>query len=198
MTKRQDAFIRVTIHSLFLPKFIPNFFSLDWKVGHNHGITEHSLSTGGREIIFEKQCHFKSCFKVSTKKNQAKSKKIAFTVYEYRKNSKRNFGEFKIDLSAFYHTKHRSNIRIVVKTACKQQVVCTVSIQVQQIEKFSKFDLQNIITQFDEENDKAIDFTKTSLNLTILPLENQNQIHDFISKLKVFHPNPLSLSKNNI
>lgn len=134
--------------------------------------------------------------KSTQEKNQSKPKKIKFTVYEYRSNSKKKIGTFAIDLSTFLNRKNRVDIKSIVKNPCKQQMFCTVSIQLKKIAK--NYDIENIIAQFDEENDIPIDFTKEILDSSILPLESQHLIQEFFSKMKIFSPSPKKSISLNI
>jgi hypothetical protein len=64
LMKKQFFTLHFTVHSLLLPKYKKNPFSIKWYLGHYSGTTDHFFSTNDNNIQFEQTFELTTHFNV--------------------------------------------------------------------------------------------------------------------------------------
>ena len=105
--KKFSAVVNFTIHCLRLPEDIQDPFQIEFKRGNTVGITEKKFVEGQNEVSYEKnfRCNVTLIKSDDPSSGEYKKKKIAFTVYRYRNNSKKVYGKFTINAADYLKMK---------------------------------------------------------------------------------------------
>ena len=146
MSKKQPSVANFTIHTLRLPESIDDPFQIEFKRGNTSGITEKMFADSEtNEVQFEKS--FK-CMVTLIKnddkhsKSKFRKKKIAFSVYRYKGNTKKVFGKFTINAAKFMKSKMET-FEVESPHSKKSFVVMTVSVSKLQNVQVSGNDLDS-------------------------------------------------------
>lgn len=127
--KKTAAVVNFTIHSLRLPEDIQDPFQIEFKRGNTVGITEKKFVDTEKEVPFEKsfKCNITLIRSDDESTGEYRKKKIAFTVYRYRNNSKKVYGKFTIN-AADYLKLRTDTIEVENPHSKKAYVIMTVGV----------------------------------------------------------------------
>jgi hypothetical protein len=154
MTGSKCAIIYYTIHSLILRQVSNDPFSIEWTLENNFHSTGNIYSSGDQDINFENHGRLKTAFSFDTKRNMMKDKIMKFSVYQYKNESKRIYGEFQINLSEYFHKKEFTKIGCILNSPFDEPSFCTISILIKKIERHSSSEYETEISSFGEMNNE--------------------------------------------